>query len=195
MPGRGFRRVSAFYRTSGSARRALGSPLPATAREEGKTVLWRLPRQRANLGRLLVGRFCPRPRKRRGAGVAVCGREDCSRPPAAAEGRRETWRPLSLQQGQTVPSESVSFEAVLDECSPKCLHGTNSVCSLARRVDRVAFSPTLPILHGFQTALKHGSRRVLPFSSTRLREGPLQGEDPSGPGRLCLKETEAPALR
>lgn len=39
---------------------------------------------------LLVGRFCPRPRKRRDVGVAVYGQAHCSLPPAAVEGL-ETW--------------------------------------------------------------------------------------------------------
>lgn len=69
-----------------------------------------------------------------------------------------------------------------------------------RRVDRVAYSPapkhsrfyighTLRI--AFRTVLKHGRCQVLSFSPTQFREGTLQGEDPSGPGRLRLKETSS----
>lgn len=67
-----------------------------------------------------------------------------------------------------------------------------------RRVDRVAFPKLSRFYFGhtvriaFRTVVKHGRCRVLSFSPTQLREGTLQGEDPSGPGRLRLKETEAP---
>lgn len=67
-----------------------------------------------------------------------------------------------------------------------------------RRVDRVAFPKHSRFYFGhtvriaFRTVVKHGRCRVLSFSPTQLREGTLQGEDPSGPGRLRLKETEAP---
>lgn len=67
-----------------------------------------------------------------------------------------------------------------------------------RRVVLVAFPPSTPDFTSvtlcallFRTVLKHGRFRVLSFSPTQLREGTLQGEDPSGLGRLRLKETEA----
>lgn len=39
------------------------------------------------LQELLIGRFCPRPRKKEGRGRGRCSRVDRSRPPVAAEGR------------------------------------------------------------------------------------------------------------